>query len=72
MARVKDNYRNLTGADKAAIFMLSLEAEHSAVLLENMEDDEIKELWNGEQGKYPDQDDVDKMFADFVPMLLAC
>ena len=44
MARVKDNYRNLTGADKAAIFMLSLEAEHSAVLLENMEDDEIKEL----------------------------
>ena len=44
MARVKDNYRNLTGPDKAAIFMLSLEAEHSAVLLENMEDDEIKEL----------------------------
>ncbi|MBN08302.1 MAG: flagellar motor switch protein FliG [Rhodospirillaceae bacterium] len=44
MARVKDNYRNLTGADKAAIFMLSLEAEHSAVLLENMEDEEIKEL----------------------------
>ena len=44
MARVKDTYRNLTGADKAAIFMLSLEAEHSAVLLENMEDDEIKEL----------------------------
>ena len=44
MARVKDNYRNLTGADKAAIFMLSLETEHSTVLLENMEDDEIKEL----------------------------
>ena len=37
MARVKDNYRNLSGADKAAIFMLSLEAEHSAVLLENMQ-----------------------------------
>ena len=44
MARVKDNYRNLTGADKAAIFMLSLDAEHSSVLFEQMEDEEIKEL----------------------------
>ena len=44
MARTKDNYRNLTGADKAAIFMLSLDAEHSSTLLEHMEDDEIKEL----------------------------
>ena len=44
MARVKDNYRNLTGADKAAIFMLSLDAEHSTALFEQMEDDEIKEL----------------------------
>ena len=44
MARVKDNYRNLTGADKAAIFLLSLDAEHSATLFNHMEDDEIKEL----------------------------
>ena len=34
--------------------------------------DEIKERWKGVHGKYPDQDDVDKMFADFVPMQLAC
>ncbi len=44
MARVKDNYRNLNGADKAAIFILSLETEHSAALFERMEEEEIKEL----------------------------
>jgi len=44
MARVKDNYRNLNGADKAGIFILSLETEHSAALFERMTDEEIKEL----------------------------
>ena len=34
--------------------------------------DEIKERWKGVHDKYPDQDDVDRMFADFVPMQLAC
>ena len=34
--------------------------------------DEIKERWKGIHDKYPDQDDVDRMFADFVPMQLAC
>ena len=34
--------------------------------------DEIKERWKGIHNKYPDQDDVDRMFADFVPMQLAC
>ena len=44
MARVKDTNEHLTGADKAAIFMLSLDSEHSATLFNLMEDDEIKEL----------------------------
>ena len=34
--------------------------------------DVIKERWKGIHDKYPDQDDVDRMFADFVPMQLAC
>ena len=34
--------------------------------------DEIKERWKGIHDKYQDQDDVDRMFADFVPMQLAC
>jgi phosphonoacetaldehyde hydrolase len=33
---------------------------------------EIRERWKGVHGKYPDQGDVDKMFADFVPMQLEC
>jgi phosphonoacetaldehyde hydrolase len=35
-------------------------------------DPEIAERWKGVHGKYPDQDDVDKMFEDFVPMQLDC
>ncbi len=33
---------------------------------------EIRERWKGAHGSYPDQGDVDKMFADFVPMQLEC
>ncbi len=33
---------------------------------------EIRERWKGIHDKYPAQDDVDRMFADFVPMQLAC
>ena len=44
MARSKDQFRNLKGSDKAAIFMLSLEQEQSAKLFEMMDDEEIMEL----------------------------
>jgi phosphonoacetaldehyde hydrolase len=33
---------------------------------------EIRERWKSVHGKYPDQSDVDTMFADFVPAQLAC
>jgi phosphonoacetaldehyde hydrolase len=33
---------------------------------------EIAERWKGVHGSYPDQSSVDAMFADFVPMQLAC
>ena len=44
MARVKDDYRSLTGQEKAAIFMLSLGEEHSGKLFEMMDDEEIREM----------------------------
>ncbi|HEY9078848.1 MAG TPA: flagellar motor switch protein FliG, partial [Magnetovibrio sp.] len=44
MARVKDDYRSLTGPQKAAIFMLSLGEEQSTALFEMMDDEEIREL----------------------------
>jgi phosphonoacetaldehyde hydrolase len=36
------------------------------------EDPIIAERWKGIKGKYPDQADVDAMFADFVPAQLDC
>jgi flagellar motor switch protein FliG len=44
VARVKEDYRGLTGPQKAAILMLSLGEEHSSKLFGLMDDEEIKEL----------------------------
>jgi flagellar motor switch protein FliG len=44
MARIKEDYRSLTGPQKAAIMMMSLGADQAAKMLSMMEDDEIKEL----------------------------
>jgi flagellar motor switch protein FliG len=44
MARVKEDYRSLTGPQKAAMFMLSLSEEQSGRLFNMLGDDEIKEL----------------------------
>ena len=38
MARVKDSYRNMGGQEKAAVFMLSLDTEHSTQLFSMMDD----------------------------------
>src|SRR5579863_6354445 len=40
----RDDYRTLTGAEKAAILMLSLGEDHSARLFALMDEEEIKEL----------------------------
>jgi len=44
VGRVKEDYRSLTGPQKAAIMMLSLGEEHSAKIFAMMDDDEIKEI----------------------------
>jgi flagellar motor switch protein FliG len=44
MARMKEDYRSLTGPQKAAMLMLSLGEEHSSKLFGMMDDEEIKEL----------------------------
>ena len=44
MARVKEDYRSLTGPQKAAILMLSLGEEQSSAIFAMMDDQEIKEL----------------------------
>ena len=42
--RVREDYRTLTGPEKAAILMLSLGEEHAAKLFQHMDDEEIREL----------------------------
>ncbi|MBI5163512.1 MAG: flagellar motor switch protein FliG [Magnetospirillum sp.] len=44
MARIKEDYRSLSGPQKAAMLMLSLGEEHSSKLFGMMDDEEIKEL----------------------------
>ena len=44
MAKVKDEYRSLSGPQKASIFMLALGQEHSSKLFEMMDDEEIRDL----------------------------
>ncbi len=43
-ARIRDDYRSLTGPEKAAIFMLSLSEEQTSEIFSHMDDDEILEL----------------------------
>ncbi len=42
--RVKEDYRTLSGVEKAAIFLLSLGEEHTARIFQNMDEDEILEI----------------------------
>src|ERR1700678_3777170 len=42
--RVRDDFRTLSGPEKAAILMLSLGDEHSSKLFALMDDEEIKEI----------------------------
>lgn len=44
MARTKEDYRTLTGQQKAAILMLAIGEQHSSKLFSIMDDEEIKEL----------------------------
>ncbi|HZH28394.1 MAG TPA: flagellar motor switch protein FliG [Azospirillaceae bacterium] len=42
--RVREDYRSLTGAEKAAIFLLAVGEEQAARLFQHMDDEEIREL----------------------------
>lgn len=44
MARVRDDSRSMTGPEKAATLLMALGEEYAARVMENMNDDEIKEL----------------------------
>ena len=70
MARVKEDYRSLTGPQKASIMLLSLGQDQSAKLLSMMEDDEIKEISQIMSGLGTIGSNlVERLFVDFADAL---
>lgn len=68
--RVRDDYRSLTGPEKAAILMLALGEDHAAVLFEIMEDDEIKEISSTMANLGTVSSNiVERLFVEFAEML---
>ena len=70
--RVRDDYRGLTGPEKAAIFMLALGEEHTALLFNEMTEDEILEISQtmtslGKVGSTV----VEKLFIEFAEQMSA-
>lgn len=63
----KEDYRKLTGAQKAAIVLMSIDEENATKILSSMADEEIKEISNtmtslGTVGS----ETVERLFLDFV------
>lgn len=70
MARVKEDYRSLTGPQKASILLLSLGQDQTAKLLTMMEDDEIKEVSQIMSGLGTiGSKIVERLFVDFADAL---
>ena len=64
------NLVDLNGANKAAVFMLSLGANHSRFILELMEDDEIRELSHTMANLGPiDAVLVEELFTEFADQI---
>lgn len=63
----KDDYRKLTGAQKSAIIMMSIDEENASKILSSMTDDEIKEISNtmSTLGTVSSET-VERLFLDFV------
>lgn len=68
--RVREDYRTLTGTEKAAIFMLSIGEEHTAKLFEFMDDEEIMEISQtmATLGKV-NANIVERLFVDFAEQM---
>ncbi len=68
--RVREDYRTLTGPEKAAILMLSLGEDHTAKLFEQMDDEEIMEISQimATLGKVSPTV-VERLFVDFAEQM---
>ena len=63
----KDDYRKLSGAQKAAIIMMAMDEENATKILSTMNDDEIKEISNTMSSLGTvSSETVERLFLDFV------
>src|SRR5215468_9883335 len=70
--RVRDDFRNLTGAERAAVLILSLGEEHAAKLFSMMDDEEIKELSQTMANLGTVSSNVvERLFVDFADQISA-
>ena len=68
--RVREDFRTLTGTEKAAIFMLSIGEEHTAKLFEYMDDEEIMEISQTMAGLGKISSNiVERLFVDFAEQM---
>jgi len=68
--RIREDYRTLTGLEKAAIFMLALGEDYTAKIFEHMDDEEILELSQtmATLGKV-NANVVERLFVDFAEQM---
>jgi len=68
--RVREDYRTLTGPEKAAIFMLALGEEYTSKLFEMMDDEEILEISQtmANLGKV-DANVIERLFIEFAEQM---
>jgi len=70
--RVRDDFRSLTGAERAAVLILSLGEEHAARLFALMDDEEIKELVADDgQPRHGELFGDRRLFIDFADQISA-
>ncbi|MCB1556906.1 MAG: flagellar motor switch protein FliG [Alphaproteobacteria bacterium] len=68
--RLREDYRTLSGAEKASIFMLALGEEHTAKIFEHMDDDEIMEISQTMAGLGKvSATVVERLFMDFAEQM---
>ena len=68
--RVREDFRGLSGAEKAAVFMMSLGEEYTAKIMENLSEEEILEISQtmANLGKVS-SNVVEKLFVDFAEQM---
>ncbi len=68
--RVREDFRGLSGAEKAAVFMMALGEEYTAKIMENLTEEEILEISQtmANLGKVS-SNVVEKLFVDFAEQM---